>query len=63
MLLATGGALVFRTLLAIAAAMVFAWLFAAGLVLLIGHTGAWIPLAAVGVAAVLATLWLLRSDD
>gem|GEM_PF-6721678 len=53
----------FRTLLAIAAAMVFAWLFAAGLVLLIGHTGAWIPLAAVGVAAVLATLWLLRSDD
>jgi len=43
--------------------MVFAWLFAAGLVLLIGHTGAWIPLAAVGVAAVLATLWLLRSDD
>lgn len=52
-----------KTVLAFIAAMVFAWLLAVGLALLIGHTGAWIPVALVGVAAIVATIWLLRSGD
>lgn len=50
-----------KSVLALIAAMVFAWLLATGLTLLIGHTGAWIPVALIGAAAVGATIWLLRS--
>jgi hypothetical protein len=51
-----------KTLLVMVATMLFAWLLAAGLTLLIGHTGAWIPLALVGAAAIAVTLWLLNSE-
>jgi hypothetical protein len=63
MLSATRGATPVRSVLAFIAAMVFAWLLAAGLALLIGHTGAWIPVVLVGVAAIVATVWLLRSGN
>ena len=52
-----------KTLLVIVGAMLFAWLLAVGLTLLIGHTGAWIPLALVGAAAVAMTIWLLKSEN
>lgn len=52
-----------KTLLVMFAAMLFAWLLAVGLTLLVGHTGAWIPLLLVGVAAVAMTIWLLKSEN
>lgn len=52
-----------KTLLVMFAAMLFAWLLAVGLTLLVGHTGAWIPLGLVGVAAVAMTIWLLKSEN
>jgi hypothetical protein len=56
------GSMTVKTLLVMVATMLFAWLLAAGLTLLIGHTGAWIPLALVGAAAIAVTLWLLKSE-
>jgi hypothetical protein len=63
MLSALRGAKPLKSVLTFIAAMVFAWLLAAGLALLIGHTGAWIPVALVGVAAIGVTIWLLRSGN
>jgi len=53
-----------RNLLTIVAAVLFAYLLAAGLVLLVGHQGGFFTvLLALGLFAVGLTAWLLRSES
>jgi hypothetical protein len=52
-----------KSLLMICAALVFAYLLALGLLLLIGHQGGvFLVLLALGLFAIGLTLWLLRSE-